>query len=153
LRQVNPIEQARRALANAAQVGVMRAELAEAVAALFGSVSLPKTPPPLTVSDKKRLVALGTLAARCRSAVERDSYSRAIELIPGAEAPGRLTQGLSRLLTGMIAVGVDHSEAWRVVATMALDCMPAVRRAVFEFLARRAPTLIDVSRIAHSIGY
>ena len=58
--------------------------------------------PPTSDDDEHRLVALTTLVARARSAVVRDSYRREIELVPDAEAPGRLIGALGRLLTGCV---------------------------------------------------
>jgi hypothetical protein len=81
-----------------------------------------------------RLVAISTLAVRCRSAVERDGYTREVQLIPEPEAPARLALVLLRLLNALAAAGVPYSEAWRLVAKCALDSMPAIRRAVLEDL-------------------
>ena len=118
-------EVARYALTHIGQEATMRDELMQAVKAFFSNLEL-RTP--LTdENDTARLTALATLAVRCRSAVERDSYSREIQLVPEPEAPGRLALALSRLLTGMRAVGVPNREAWGVTAKVALDCMPALR--------------------------
>jgi hypothetical protein len=66
--------------------------------------------------------------------VERDGYSREIVLIPDAELPARLALALLRLLNALEAIGVPDSEAWALVAKMALDSVPAIRRAVLEDL-------------------
>ena len=70
-----------------------------------------------------RLIALATLVVRARSAVERDGYTREIELVPGSEAPTRLVIVLDRLLAGLDAIGlrprrrVAHRHArWRSTA-------------------------------------
>src|SRR5206468_4162980 len=79
-------EQARRSLAQAGHEAAMRRELQEAVAGLFAK-GLPRKPRERTPEDGERLVKLASLVVRCRSAVERDGYSREVELVPDAEAP------------------------------------------------------------------
>jgi hypothetical protein len=130
--EVDGSEQARRALAHAGHEREMRDELAAAVAGLFED-DLPE-PRQLTEEERERLVALSSLVVRCRSAVERDSYSREVELVPGSEAPTRLIVVLDRLLAGLDVIGVERELAWSVVAKAALDSMPALRRAVLDQL-------------------
>ena len=133
---VDENEQATRALAHAGSETVMREELTAAVTRLFAAVALPAAPQALSLGERQRLVELSMLAVRCRSSVERDGYSREVELIPQPEAPGRLALVLGRLLGGMTAVGVERSEAWRLVAEVALDSMPALRRTFLEVLVK-----------------
>jgi hypothetical protein len=111
----------------------MRTELTDAVAGLFsGELGTPRE---LTDHDEQRLVQLATLVARCRSAVERDTYStREIELVPAPEQPARLALTLERLLAGLDALGYDRQLAWNVVGRAALDSMPALRRAIVDVL-------------------
>jgi hypothetical protein len=73
------------------------------------------------------LVDLSTLAVRCRSAVERDGYTREIELIPGHEMPARLGLVLWRILRALRAIGVTDVEACELVVKIALDSMPWTR--------------------------
>ena len=129
----NPDEQSRRALANAGHESAMRAELSAAVAGLFVG-GLPCQAPALTDPDKDRLITLATLAVRCRSAVERDNYSREIELVPDAESPARLVKVLARLHAGLHAIGADSATVWRVVTKAALDSVPALRLAAIAYL-------------------
>ena len=124
--------QARRALEHVGKETAMRRELAGAVSALFAGLRVPDLRLDDAVAD--RLSALATLVARARSAVERDGYHREIELIPGSERPARLVLSLARLYHGILAIGADEPEAWRLVTSVALDCIPNVRRRVFDFL-------------------
>ena len=89
---------------------------------------------------------------RCRSAVERDGYSREIELIPEPEAPTRLIIVLAQLLDGLDAIGADRDEAWRVVTRCALDSIPAIRRAVINLLAANTDG-IETTAAAERLGY
>ncbi len=68
----------------------MRAELSEAVSRLMTAIDFTREPSKLTGDERDRLVSLASFVARCRSSVERDGYSREIDLIPDPEAPGRL---------------------------------------------------------------
>ena len=74
LAEAEAAEQARRSLAHAGREHVMRSELAEVVAGLFAG-DWQSEPRELPEADRERLVSLTTLVVRCRSAVERDSYS------------------------------------------------------------------------------
>jgi hypothetical protein len=69
-------EQARPALAYAGHEKEMRAELAAAVGALLARLLSPI--PPLREDKGEWLFSLATFAVRCRSSIERDSYSREI---------------------------------------------------------------------------
>jgi len=150
--ETDPSQQARRALANTGREAEMRRELAAAVSGLFAGLELPSEPAAIDDDETERLVALASLAARARSAVERDSYRREIELIPDPEAPARIAQALRRLYGGMLAVGVDRAAAWRLVLKVGLDCMPKLRRSVFDFLADREGWHPTTAVAAHA-GY
>lgn len=144
--------QARRALTHVGQERAMRRALSDAVAVALGAARMDRLAEPVAEADTTRLVEVATLAVRCRSAVERDTYSREIELIPEPEAPARLALVLLRLRNGLAALGVDDSEAWRLVAKAALDSMPKVRRVVVEELLAAADRRSTTS-LAESIGY
>jgi hypothetical protein len=145
---------AARALAHLGQEDMMRRELAAAVADLFARVKLPAEPPPLVGAEQARLIALSRLAVRCRSAVERDPYTRQITLVLAPESPSRLALVLAQLLAGMTVIGVEREEAWRLLVKVGLDCMPAVRRSAFELLTQaRAKGGLDTSEIASELGY
>ena len=148
---VDDYELAHRALRHAGHEETMRRELAEAVAGLFID-GLPREPRGLSDEDRERLVSLTTLVVRSRSAVERDGYSREIELVPGSEAPTRLVIVLDRLLAGLDAIGLDRPAAWQLVSKVALDSIPALRRSMLATLAERGgePTTSELAEaVAH----
>jgi hypothetical protein len=132
LPEVDPNTQARQALGHAGKERQMRAELSDAIQALLETAQL--EPRGRTEEETSRLVGLATLVVRARSAVERDSYSREIELVPGPEAPTRIIIVLDRLLGGLDAIGVDRTTAWKVVTKAALDSIPALRLSVLYSL-------------------
>jgi hypothetical protein len=144
---IDPAKQAERALANAGQVRVMRKELAVVVRQLFTGLDFSKELPSINEDETSRLVALSSLVASARSAVERDPYRREIELIHDTEAPARLVQTLRRLYSGMLAIGLDRATAWPLVAKTGLDCIPKLRRSVFDALLV-APDWRDTAAIA-----
>lgn len=124
----------------------MRQELRDAVADLFAGVDFDAAPLDLSTADKERLVALAALVVKARSPVVRDAYRREIELVPDAEAPGRLVVELATLLAGLRAIGIPEPEAWRVVVTTGMDSMPSIRRQALEVLVRHgAKTTTEVA--------
>jgi hypothetical protein len=84
---VDPDVQARQALRHAGRERAMRSELADAARSVLEHLDQPRQ---RDDDETDRLIALATLVVRARSAVERDGYSREIELVPGSEAPTRL---------------------------------------------------------------
>lgn len=147
---VDGTELSHRALAHAGHEREMRRALSTAVNNLFmepaGSAR------PLDAADRSRLVALAEFAVRARSAIERDSYTREVELIPEPEAPTRLVVVLATLLDGLDIVGADREQAWAVVTKAALDSMPALRRATLDHLHASAAGL-DTTQAAVASGY
>jgi hypothetical protein len=130
----------------------MRAELRQAVVDLFANLTLPAETPTVALDDRQRLVLLAGLTARARSAVERDSYSREIDLIPDPEAPTRLVGALARLLTSLRVIGADEATAWRLVTKVAIDTVPALRMDVLRYLAE-SDERQTTSTIALACGY
>src|SRR5205085_12027155 len=104
--------------------------LRDAVTGFFAGLELSEDPPELDDADVERLVALANLVSRARSAVERDGYSREVELVPDAEAPGRLVGVLARMLDALRVIGAP--DPWSLVVKVGLDSMPAQRRTVLE---------------------
>jgi hypothetical protein len=148
LPQTDAMRQGRTAIRHAKRSREMRGELSAAVAALFAQ---PVIEPPEDEEVAERLVKLAVLVVRCRSAIERDGYTREIELIPDAEGPGRLVIVLDRLLAGLLALGANPAATWRVVETAALDSIPAIRRRLIELLLSAGE--MPKADIAAAIGY
>ena len=126
--------QAAVALDHVGEEATMRAELSAAVGKVLGSVDVAGPRAALSAEDKDRLNRLANVATRCRSAVERDSYSREIELIPEPEAPARFARVLLLLRNGLLAIGVDDVTVWQVLTKAALDSMPAIRRQALDVI-------------------
>lgn len=148
---VDPMAQATWALSHVGAEVAMRAELAASVDALFAPLPAAMGAPQLRQEHHLRIASLATLATRCRSAVERDRYSREIELIPEPEAPGRLTLVLAMLFEGMRSIGVTEEQAWAVITKMALDSMPVLRHRLLRLLNSGGPEHTGV--LADAVGY
>lgn len=150
------IPEVRLALAHTGRESTMRRELQDVVAKLLAGLPNRYEAPGLPEAETQELVSIASFACRCRSAVERDSYSREIELIPGQESPTRLAKALRRLFEGAMALGCEHTMAWGLVRRVALDCIPSKRLAALKALARlteAAPDLRpETSTIARELG-
>lgn len=143
--------QAQKALTNRRSERQMRQELAGIVERFFKGLDLTSEPPAMTDAEITRVIALGSLVTRCRSAVERDSHSRDIALILDTEAPARLTMALGRLYSGLRTIGLSADAAWPIVIRCGLDSLPKVRRDVFNVLVEVEH--LDTTRIATRTGY
>ena len=141
-----------KALAHQGQEQAMREELTQVVSELLAGIPAQQGPISLRPAEKKALVAMATLATKARSPVERDSYTRDIALIPGSEAPTRLVLVLAHLLTGLVAVGVERTEALGLVSKVALDSMPKMRQDVLVALLGASGEQ-STSSIAQKLGY
>jgi hypothetical protein len=152
--RMDETEQAHGALAHARKGALMRRELALSTTGFLSSLDLPAGIPEAEGEDRDRLVALASLVARCRSAVERSGYHRDIELIPGPEAPTRIIIALDRLRAGLVALGLTPEDVWRLVVKVGLDCMPVVRHALLDLLwGHNGDPTWSFSRLAEATGY
>jgi hypothetical protein len=141
---------ARRALAHAGKERQMRSELNAAVSGLFAG-GVPKKPSEVTADEEERLITLAAFVSRSRSTVERDGYSREIELVPEPEAPTRLVIALDRFLAGLDAIGTERATAWSVVTKAALDCIPSIRATLIRVLQTGGSA--STARLSEKIRY
>jgi hypothetical protein len=116
----------------------MRASIAETVERFFAGLVLPDEITLPAAAEQDRLVDLATIGTRCRSPVVRDSYRREIDLVPQPERVPRLLSQLAQLRAGLLAIGVQPDEAWRVLGKVALDGMTGNRRCVLDTLTGRS---------------
>jgi hypothetical protein len=135
-------EKSRRALRNARQPN-WQEEMRDLVAAFFEGLDLSfdvgnggqySKRRELTDKEIFRLSRIGEVAAICRSAVRRDTFSRTRDIIGVREPEGssRITLVLGQLLIGLDAIGVREADRWGLIGKVALDSMPVSRRAVLE---------------------
>lgn len=138
LPEINAHTQARSSLNHAGRERQMRAELAAAATNVVDNLTTPRD---LNDAEIDHLVTLTAFVVRARSAVERDSYTREVELVSAAELPGRLINVLARLLQGLDAIGCDRNEALTIVTKAALDSIPALRLAALQTLYENDATM------------
>jgi hypothetical protein len=152
LSRLSPEEgQLKRALQHSgAATGQMRKELTEAVARLFVGARPP--PRPLSDTEFERLDGVVSLIVKLRGAVERDRMSREIEARYGAEGTARVGLALERLLAGLDTLGVDRCTALDVVEAVAMDSVPPLRRAAYQYLASSETGSANTAGIAKAIG-
>jgi hypothetical protein len=143
--------QARRAIEKTGDEPKMREELSRAVCACFDGIDF-TSPRVLSGEDHEWIIALTTLVAKCRSAVERHGYTRDIELVHGAEAPARLTKMLVQLLGGAHQIGVRPRRARDLIIKIGFDCIPPVRRLTVEALLKQANPLTTAA-LAAAVRY
>lgn len=149
---VDADRQALRALRHSDEkVLAMRRELAEVVGSFFETLTL-RSKAGYTHEEQVRLVSLATLVVRSRSAVERDPYTREVVLIPEPEAPARLSIALARLYNGLCTIGVPEAEVWPLLVKVGLDCIPGLRRKLFEVL-REHTDLLSTAELAAQTEY
>lgn len=152
-RSVDAYEKVRRALLN--EEGIVsggvegwQEEMRGLVAGYFAGLGLgfgvqdkhfEKEKPERELSNMEiaRLIHIGEVASRARSAVLRDGWSKEMLGVSESERAGRIAKALRQLYVGMEAIGVeeereDGSGRWEVIRKVALDSMPAVRRMVLE---------------------
>jgi hypothetical protein len=137
LPQTGTEEMATNALRHIGKEGRMRNELVRAVRSVLDTVDHGHKPNALTDPERRRLIDLADFAVKCRSAVERDGYSREVILQPQPEGPGRIVIALRYLLHGMAVIGVPEADRWRLLAQIASDSMPASRWTLLEHLVDR----------------
>jgi hypothetical protein len=123
----------------------MRIELAEAVATFFDGLPKVKNAE-MSPERAERLVLLADLATRCRSSVERSGNDRQIELVPQAEAIGRLQSELVQLGRGLSYIGVEERRVDQLLTKVALDGMSKTRRAIVDLFATNDPDTKFTSR-------
>lgn len=134
-------EAARQALMNSSRNG-WRTDLRGLVSGFFSGLDLEfgkrARRRQLTDAEMVRIIRIGSVAATCRSAVVRDSYTRDIVSVRETECESRIAASLGQLLLGLEIIGVGEKQRWKLIGKVALDSMPQVRRVVVEQARARA---------------
>lgn len=95
-----------------------------------------------------------------RATVRREGRHRDLAGEPAIEDPGRLTQELSTLGRGLLALGCSKQRVTHIVRKTALDSMPAMRFRVLSTLANfptdqpmEGPTTYHVAKLSGKINW
>jgi hypothetical protein len=124
----------------------MRKELAQAVTDLFASPM--QQPQALNDVELKRLHRLAYTAVCLRGAIARDTRTKELETIYGAEGTGRIGIALEQLFMGLITLGVDRASAFKVIIAVAMDSAPPNRRRIYKHLHSFKPNAATTTAIA-----
>jgi hypothetical protein len=127
----------------------MRQELAETVGQLFAARSA--VPRKINEAELGRLDEVVSLVVRLRASVERDRHTREIEALHGAEGTARLGLQLERLLAGLDILGVQREQALAIVEKVAMDSVPPLRRAAYEYV-RASGGIVETTDVATALG-
>src|SRR6185312_17275400 len=128
-------EKSRRALINSSTPG-WRQDLRDLVSAFFMGMDLSfksrNDSWPMTAAEQMRIISMGEVASRCRSAVLRDPYTKEILGVRETEGGTRITTELGQLWQGMRIIGVPEKLCWQLTGKVALDSMPKLRRVIVD---------------------
>jgi hypothetical protein len=127
----------------------MRNELSTAVAQLFAGRRT--EPRPLSDDEIARIEDTIMLVVRLRGAVARDSRTRDLEAVFGAEGTARIGLALERLLAGLDTLGVERRTAFEVIEAVALDSVPPNRRAAYDYICDNHPAEPTTTEVATAI--
>lgn len=129
-------ERSRRALKNSAESADWRKDLQQRVKAFYMGLDLEfkRNAKRRNFKDYEhtRLIRLGDVASRCRSAVKRDTFHGDIVGVRETEMGTRITNAMGQLYIGMEAIGVREPERWKQLAKITFDSMPALRRMLIQ---------------------
>jgi hypothetical protein len=128
---------------------LMHKELAEAVASLFAGRK--NEPRPLADDEIDRIDRIIMLVVRLRGAVARDGRTRDLEAIFGAEGTARIGLALTSVLNGLDVLGVDRKRALEVIEAIALDSVPPIRRAAYDYLCNNHPAEASTTDVADAL--
>jgi len=129
----------------------MRKELAEAVAHLFANRKTQARP--IEEHEIERIDKAIKLVVQLRGSIQRDRASRDIEIVFGAEGTARIGLTLERLLAGLDVLGVKREIALDVVEAVAMDSVPPIRRAAYEYLTPNGgTTTASTTTISTALG-
>jgi hypothetical protein len=118
---------ARRALEGEATRKKGLAELNNLVKAMLGLLAIPEEPIELPQDVNAMLISLACFVARCRTGIDRNSYSREIESVPNPEEPARIVQQLKTLFCALLLIGNTPEEAWQKVRKVGLSSIQDLR--------------------------
>jgi hypothetical protein len=132
------------ALRNVGKERQMRSEIHESVGRLLGSVDLTVTQ--LTDAEMEKVFQVANLVTRARTAIEHD-YAGNPDWAHDFEMPTRFAKGISQLMRGALAIGMDRKAALDLAIRVGRDSMPPLRMVVLaDVAANPGTTTTDSAR-------
>jgi hypothetical protein len=141
---IDPDKQARAARAQVKHGKQMRAELAAAMTGLIAGADWSRVHE-LDDESGTRLERLAIYTARARTGVERNGYTKDLEVIPEPEGPARLVKAMCQLYDALVALGVDTETRWDILTRIAIDCTPAIRMPLIRVLTDEDQRTTDIA--------
>jgi hypothetical protein len=132
--EIDPDKQARAALGQNGREKEMHAELSAAMTGVITGADPAAVLTPLDDTTLDKLAKLSIYGARARTGVERNGYTKDLEVIPQPEGPARLAKSLRQLYGGLVALGIDSATRWDILTRIAVDCAPAIRIPLIQAL-------------------
>jgi hypothetical protein len=108
--------------------------LQRAVAMYVSSLTIPAEPQSIPTEDIHWLKAAAEVAARGRTAVERDGVRREIIHVHELESPARLAGSLGQLYSALSLMECSVAEVRRLIARVATSCVPRDRAHILTYL-------------------
>jgi hypothetical protein len=122
----------------------MRAELAQAVGALLGTVSDETVK--LTDGETDLIGALADVVTLARTAVERDYRGEVIDA-HAPEMPTRFAKQLAMIVKGALTLGTDRPRALGLAVRCARDSVPPLRLAALADVHTHPTTIMHAVRV------
>jgi DNA-binding MarR family transcriptional regulator len=136
----DPHEVARKARESAGRESLMRRELREAFGGFidqFRNIQGESINIKLLPDIEEKIINLACLCARARTAVIRNRYTQAIEVLPESEGPSRLMKQFTNLgiaLTLIKQKDTLDEEIYKILKRVGKDTLPALRTRMLEVL-------------------
>jgi energy-coupling factor transporter ATP-binding protein EcfA2 len=155
-RRVTQEALARQAMANNSRAG-WREELRDIVTAFVMSQDMEfgrkQKRRDLTNNEVLRITRMAAVSAMCRSAVSRDYVKHDVDGWAETEELGRVTTQMNQLYAGMEYIGVSEGDRWRVLARIALDSVPLIRRLIVRLVVTSGdPAGIGYRELSEKVG-
>jgi hypothetical protein len=130
-------ESGRRAIRNTFTVDehVMAAALDAAIQAHLAKIGATVIDTSLTDEEVERIFVLGDITTRVRSVVDYDRSGWRVIDRHALEAPTRFPKSLAQMFRGALLLGRSRVDAMRLVARLARESVPPLRRRVLEDVA------------------
>src|SRR5262245_48757829 len=129
----NRIDSGRRTIGNTGHEEQMRDELARLAAGVIAGVDTGAAPE-LTEAERDAILNAADLVTLARTAVDTDYRGDVIDA-HAPEMPTRFARQLTQLFRGAVVIGLDRTDAIRLVIRCARASMPPLRLAIIDDLA------------------
>lgn len=128
------------------RVAEVRAQLSETVLSLSKRLA-PKSGENISLTEKERKRA--QIAAKLRTAIPRNNYTKHIELVPPPDGANRLVMQLINLKTSARGLELNEDDSSKMVNRVLLDYIPKNRLEAIRAIANGFDTVEGVAEHTH----